>query len=45
MRNFGFTVGHVTAAALTLLGKNAEADKEGNGETAVAPTAGHEGHS
>jgi transketolase len=45
MKNFGFTVEHVTSAALRLLGKNEEADKEYGGETAVAPTSPHEGHS
>jgi transketolase len=45
MKHYGFTVEHVTSAALRLLGKNAEADKEYGGETAVAPTGGSEGHS
>jgi transketolase len=45
MRNFGFTAEHVTSAALRLLGRNDEADKEFGGETAVAFTAGSEGHS
>jgi transketolase len=45
MKNFGFTVEHVTSAALRLLGKKAEADKEYGGETAFEPTAAHEGHS
>jgi transketolase len=47
MRNFGFTAEHVTAAALRLMGRRDEAAKEytGGGETAVAQTAGHEGHS
>ena len=47
MKNFGFTAEHVTSAALRLLGRNEEADKEysGGGETAVAPTSGQEGHS
>ncbi len=47
MKNFGFTAEHVTSAALKLLGRNEEADKEysGGGETAVAPTSGQEGHS
>ncbi len=46
MKHFGFTVEHVTSAALRLLGKTAEADKESGGDTAnVAPTASTEGHS
>ncbi|MGH9584457.1 MAG: transketolase-like TK C-terminal-containing protein, partial [Bryobacteraceae bacterium] len=46
MRNFGFTAEHVTSAALRLMGRNAEADKESGGETTnVAATAGYEGHS
>jgi transketolase len=46
MRNFGFTVEHVTSAALRLMGRNEEASKEYGGETTnVAPTAGPEGHS
>ena len=47
MKHFGFTAEHVTAAALRLLGKSAEADKEFNGEDTVnfAATAAHEGHS
>ena len=46
MRNFGFTVEHVTSAALKLMGRNEEASKEYGGETPnVAATAGHEGHS
>jgi transketolase len=46
MKHFGFTVEHVTSAALRLVGKNAEADKESGGDTAnVAPTAAAEGHS
>ncbi len=46
MKNFGFTAEHVTAAALRLLGRNAEADKEYGGETTgFAATAPHEGHS
>ncbi len=45
MQHFGFTVEHVTAAALRLFGRNAEADKEFGGETAFAATAPHEGHS
>jgi len=46
MKNFGFTAEHVTSAALPLLGRNADADKEYGGEaTNVAPTGGSEGHS
>jgi transketolase len=46
MRNFGFTVEHVTSAALKLMGRNEEASKEYGGETPnVAATAAHEGHS
>ncbi len=43
MEKFGFTVGHVTAAALTLMGRDAEAQKEaGSGGTSfTGPTAGH----
>jgi len=47
MQKFGFTVGNVTAAALRLMGKNAEAEKEaGSTETAfTGPTLAHSGHS
>ena len=46
MKHFGFTAEHVTSAALRLLGRNQEADKEYGGETTnVAPTAPSEGHS
>ncbi|HEY3936671.1 MAG TPA: transketolase [Bryobacteraceae bacterium] len=46
MKNFGFTGEHVTSAALQLLGRSAEADKEFGGETSnFAPTSPHEGHS
>jgi transketolase len=45
MREFGFTVEHVTSAALKLMGRNEEASKEYGGETSVAPTAPPEGHS
>ena len=45
LKNFGFTAEHVTSAALRLLGRNAEADKEYGGETAFAATAPSEGHS
>lgn len=47
MKNFGFTAEHVTAAALQLLGRNEEAQKEysSQGETSVAPTGPREGHS
>ncbi len=46
MKHFGFTAEHVTAAALRLLGRNEEADKEFGGDTTnVAPTSPQEGHS
>jgi transketolase len=46
MKHFGFTAEHVTSAALRLLGRNEEADKEFGSETTnVAPTAPSEGHS
>jgi transketolase len=46
MKHFGFTAEHVTSAALRLLGRNEEADKEYGGETTnVAPTSPQEGHS
>jgi transketolase len=46
MKHFGFTSEHVTSAALRLLGRNAEADKEyGSDTTNVAPTSAHAGHS
>ena len=46
MKHFGFTAEHVAAKALRILGRTADADKlEGGGDTAVAPTAPHEGHS
>ena len=45
LKNFGFTVEHVTSAALRLLGRSREADKEFGGEVAFAATAPHEGHS
>ncbi len=49
MVKFGFTAQHVTAAALHLLGRHEEADREiqaeTNGDTAVAPTSSQEGHS
>lgn len=46
MKHFGFTAEHVTSAALRLMGRNEEADKEfGEETTNVAPTAPHEGHS
>ncbi len=47
MKHFGFTAENVTAAALRLLGRNAEAAKEaGGGDTTnVAPTGSQEGHS
>jgi transketolase len=47
MKNFGFTVEHVTAAALNLMGRTQEAEKEYSyqGETSARPTGPHEGHS
>ena len=46
MKHFGFTAEHVTSAALRLLGRNEEADKEfGADTTNVAPTSPQEGHS
>ncbi len=46
MKNFGFTSEHVTSAALRLMGRDAEADKEyGSDTTNVAPTSPQEGHS
>jgi transketolase len=47
MKHSGFTAEHVTAAALRLLGKNADAQKEYDGEDTAnfAATAAHEGHS
>jgi transketolase len=46
LKNFGFTAEHVTAAALRLCGKTAEADKEYGGETTnFAATSPQEGHS
>jgi transketolase len=48
MKHFGFTVERVTATALRLLGKFAQADEVEpgqGGKTAVTATSGHEGHS
>ena len=49
LKNFGFTVEHVAAAALRLLGRAAEAAAEeakgGAGDTSMAPTSPKEGHS
>jgi transketolase len=46
MKNFGFTAEHVTSAALRLVGRNDEAQKEYGEDTAnFAATASHEGHS
>jgi transketolase len=49
MKHFGFTAEHVAAAALRLLGRGEEAAREAaqdeKGDTAVAATAPHEGHS
>jgi len=45
LKEFGFTAEHVTSAALRLLGRTEEADKEYGGQTSAAPTAPSEGHS
>ena len=46
MKQFGFTAEHVTSAALRLMGRREEADKEYGGETTgFAPTSPQEGHS
>jgi transketolase len=46
LKHFGFTAEHVTSAALRLLGRNEDANKEYGGETtSFAATAPHEGHS
>jgi transketolase len=47
MKHFGFTAEHVTAAALQLLGRTADAEKEYNGAetTGFAPTSAQAGHS
>jgi len=45
LRNFGFTVQHVTAAALRLMGKSDEANREYEGETVMMPTSPSSGHS
>ncbi len=45
LKHFGFTAEHVTAAALRLLGRDGDADKEYGEETAFAPTGASEGHS
>jgi len=45
MKRFGFTAEHVISAALRLVGRAEEAEKEYGGETAFAPTGGSEGHS
>ncbi len=46
MKHFGFTSEHVTSAALKLLGRDEEANKEyGSDTTNVAPTSPQEGHS
>ncbi|HCC57617.1 MAG TPA: transketolase [Solibacterales bacterium] len=45
LKQFGITVEHVTAAALRLLGRGAEAGQGFGGETAFAATAPSEGHS
>jgi transketolase len=45
MKHLGFTVEHVVSAALRLVGRNAEADREYGSETAMAPTGAADGHS
>ncbi len=46
MKHFGFTAEHVTSAALDLMGRHEEAQKEFGGDTTnVAPTSPQEGHS
>ncbi|HUK16573.1 MAG TPA: transketolase [Bryobacteraceae bacterium] len=46
LQHFGFTVEHVTSAALRLMGRAEEASKEySGGDTAMMPTGGAEGHS
>jgi transketolase len=45
MKNYGFTVEHVTSAALRTLGRDAEADKEYGGSTTSQPAGPSEGHS
>jgi transketolase len=45
MKHLGFTVGHVVSAALRVLGRDADADRENGAETAMAPTGASEGHS
>ncbi len=46
MKHFGFTAEHVASAALELLGRHEEAQKEYGGDTTnVAPTSPQEGHS
>ena len=46
MKNYGFTIEHVTSAALHILGREAEAEKEyGGGTTTSKPAGPTEGHS
>jgi transketolase len=46
LKHYGFTVENVTCAALRLMGRHQDADKECVGETTTAePTPPHEGHS
>ena len=45
MKNYGFTIEHVTSAALRTLGRDAEADKEYGGSTTSKPAGPTEGHS
>jgi len=45
MKNYGFTIEHVTSAALRTLGRDADADKEYGGTTTSKPAGPTEGHS
>jgi transketolase len=46
MKNYGFTIEHVTSAALHSVGREAEAEKEyGGGSTTSKPAGPTEGHS
>jgi transketolase len=45
LQHLGFTTGHVVSAALHVMGRDAEADREYSPETAMAHTGAAEGHS
>lgn len=45
MKNYGFTIEHVTAAALQTLGRKEDADKEYGASTTSKPAGPTEGHS